>query len=123
MQDASALRTGGGKRWAMSRGTCSRMQDALRQATATLRTSDLASRGSVHVQVFLTAVQSDTLWRQTSALDTIVKPVSAFSSWVCGCPCHEAECLARGDFRCSWKGCRARELSQRVRLFLDELVS
>ena len=73
----------------------SRMQDALRLATATLRTSDFASRDSVHVQVFLTAVQSDTFWRQSSALDTIVKPVTAFSSWVRGCPCHEAECFAR----------------------------
>ena len=101
----------------------SRMQDALRLATRTLRTSDFSSRDSVHVQLFLTAVQSDTFWMQSSALGTFVKPVSAFSAWVRGCPCHEAECLARGDFRCSWKGCRARDLSQRVRSFLDELLS
>jgi len=99
------------------------MQDALRLATRTMRTSDFTSRDSVHVHLFLTAVQSDTFWMQCSALGTLVKPVFAFSSWVRGCPCHEAECLARADFRCSWKGCRARDLSQRVRSFLDELLS
>ena len=100
-----------------------RMQDALRHATAGLRTSGLASQDGVLAQTFLTVVQCDLFWTQCHALRALAKPMVDFYSWVRACCCHEAQCLAQEEVRCKWKGCRAPELSQRVRLFAADLLA
>ena len=60
-------------------GDLARMQDVLINATATLTTSDLASRDGVVAQTFLSTVQSPLFWRQCQALHALAKPVSDFS--------------------------------------------
>ena len=99
-----------------------RMDVALCHATKGLQAKGLATRESTQAKQFATAVHSSLLWSQCHALDKLARPVRDFSSWLRACPCHERQCMDVAEFRCPWKGCRARELSSRVKRFLVELV-
>ena len=99
-----------------------RIQDALVRATAGLADGDLASRDGVVAQTFLLVVRSPLFWKQCHALHDLVKPITMFSSWLRGCPCHEADLMGGKVVVCSWKGCRALELAQRVLAFAADLV-
>ena len=99
-----------------------RMETALRHATVALSTSDLGTRDSVQSQMFLEAVHSQAFWTRTKALETLAKPFIQFSSWLRGCDCHDREGIDNCLHTCDWKGCRAPDMSSRVRLFMDELA-
>ena len=94
-----------------------RMRDALQHATVGLGSS------AGDADTFITAVQSALFWAQCHALHALAKPVADFSSWLRGCVCHEAETMAHAEGHCVWKGCRAPELSNRVRAFAAEVLA
>ena len=99
-----------------------RMKVALCHATAGLQVKGLATRDSTQAKQFLSAMHSSLFWSQCHVLDKLARPVRDFSSWLRACPCRERQCMDVAEFRCPWKGCRARELSWGVRGFIAELV-
>ena len=82
--------------------------------------SDLSSRDGVQAQMFLTSGQSPLFWQQCHALEALARPVATFSGWLRGCARHGAESMSPACASCPWKGCRARELAQRVKVFVAE---
>ncbi len=59
-------------------------------------------------------VTSSAFWDQTRALAAVIRILTSFSSWVRGCQCHEGESHRGKHILCPLKGCRARELADKL---------
>lgn len=82
---------------------------------------DMCARDQESARAFLRVAGDPEFWGRADALRAFLVPATGFSGWVGGCSCHEAELLARKNVNCPWKGCRAVDLSQRVKQLLSEL--
>ena len=91
-----------------------RMQAAVIVATGGLSASQLASRDSGLVAVFLETVGQPAFWQRVSFLGQLVGPLMEFSSWIRGCDCHEQARMLGSRVTCDWAGCRAPRLANRM---------
>ena len=81
----------------------------------------LAQRDTSEARKVMEVVNDGQFWARLQALRVILQPLMTFSGWVRGCKCHEKELLAGKTVQCVWKGCRAKELSQRVQKLKNDL--
>ena len=71
---------------------------------------------------------SPEFWDQARALTVILRHVVSFSGWVTGCACHGQKLQwkdghAPPPVKCPWKGCRAPQLAQQLRLVQDAIAA
>ena len=100
-----------------------RIEDAVRTllGSASNPSKELAIRAQGRADSLKEAVDDPLFWEQARVIQTILKPLMRFSSWIQGCQCHEAEQLQGKRVECKLKGCRAPFVAAKVDSVLDEL--
>ena len=100
-----------------------RIKDAFCAAVASVGPGELGSHDGQLSSTVWRAAGDHEFWAQASSLQDMVKPLSMFSAWLRGCPCHEAARLAGRNVSCPWQGCRAPELASRTQKALEDLCA
>jgi len=102
----------------------SRLKTALQETLGRANgTADLGISADSHklAKDLIDATNSRTFWDRCSVLKSCVEPLAEFSSWLRGCACHETQRMLGLRVVCAWGGCRAPELSKRLRQLRDDL--
>ena len=101
-----------------------RLEGPVRAAMGNLRNAaELGSKDSTHSQAVWQAIKDEEFWAKARGLQLLTKPFQRLRGWLRGCSCHEAELLEGKVIQCPWKGCRARELVPRLRVFEGTLTA
>ena len=81
-----------------------------------------AIRDSSMASAVQAAIAEDVFWSQRDAIDFIVSDVIELMNWIQGCQCHESELKAGKNISCNKKGCRAKDLAQRLQQTKNSLL-
>jgi hypothetical protein len=84
--------------------------------------ADLGIRDAPKAAKIKSAVLEPTFWEHCRAILFVINPLMKFSGWCQGCDCHEAELLNGKVIECTFKGCRARNLSNQINIVKTEIT-
>ena len=100
----------------------SRLEDPVRCVLLSVSSAaQLSSRDGGSAAAFVESGRDPQFWERNAMLRKMTCPITAFSAWLRGCPCHEDDRLRGRKIDCQWAGCRAPFISSRLEVALTEL--